>query len=192
MAGENELDLSEIFSNLDSFVNDKAESLARSIGVAASFAIGDKAKELALQAADNQAQYGVHRTGEFADAINSAYSQRTSTTTQFVYNVQWNHAKFGFGFMLEFGHWRYPVAHGGTNSERGGDIFKSVGTAGISADTKGKRKKDAAHTDKMKEAGALKWVPAYPVLLPALNASKDIAFTLAIEAGRRKFSEIMK
>ena len=160
------VDLSSVMAGLDR-LSGVAESLARSMAVAAGQAVRDEAKARAPV-----------DTGKLRDALYLAYREGRSSESQVVYSVTWNSKKAPHGHLLEFGHWRY-------NEIINGKAQKSL-APGLK---RGRGPQD--HTG----PGALEhpvWVPAYPFLRPAYEAVAPRMAQIMVERGRERLPELLR
>ena len=103
------VDLSSVMAGLDR-LSGVAESLARSMAVAAGQAVRDEAKARAPV-----------DTGKLKGALYLAYSDRRSHGSKVVYSVTWNSEKNSnkapHGHLLEFGHWQTHALYKGRDGE---------------------------------------------------------------------------
>ena len=99
------VDLSSVMAGLDR-LSGVAESLARSMAVAAGQAVRDEAKARAPV-----------DTGRLRGALYLAYREGRSSESQVVYSVSWNSKKAPHGHLLEFGHWQTHAMYKGRDGE---------------------------------------------------------------------------
>lgn len=116
-------DFEEAFSRLDGLAEVAKEHLPRSMAVAAGTVFRDEAKARAPVFDGSTALKGGANTtkpplpGLLREAIYLAYSDRRSYPGRATYSVAWNAKEAPHGHLLEFGHWRYNVIHGGYPKE---------------------------------------------------------------------------
>lgn len=170
------VDMSEVFAGFDKLLEIK-EGVARAMGVAMGQEVRDEAKlrapvlEPGNEGVDNQ------RPGVLRDAIYVAYDDRRRilNPNAFRYTVSWNAKKAPHGHLAEFGHWM-PYEYALTAE----GLFYTP----IPNNTgRGKQKGIPLEGDGF-------WVSAQPFLGPAFDAKLPRLASVAIQAGRIKFSEV--
>ncbi|MGE6916748.1 HK97 gp10 family phage protein [Achromobacter kerstersii] len=103
--------------------------------------------------------------GVLAGAIYLAFRDKHSSEREVQYAVTWNKSKAPHGHLVEFGHWQ---------------IYAVV------------RKPDGSYvTDKRRKLATPKWVPAYPFLRPAYEASAPRARAAMIQRGRERLPQLL-
>jgi hypothetical protein len=104
-------------------------------------------------------------TGKLKNALYLAYRNSMSGNGEFRYSVSWNSRKAPHGHLVEFGHWQPFVV-----TKRDGKYI----------------------TTKKRRPDGPKWVHPKPFLRPALEATRGGLFKTMLDAGKRRFAELVR
>lgn len=174
MAKSSKVDMSEVLGGLKVLKSAK-ESIARTMGAAMGAEVRDEAKIRAPVLKPGNEGLDNQRPGELRDAIYVAYDDRRNILNKDVYRytVSWNSKKAPHGHLAEFGHFM-PYQYAKTDD---GLYFTPI----PDGDGKG---------IPMGNDGF--FVSAQPFLGPAFDAKRSQLMTIAVTAGRSKFTQVIK
>lgn len=178
MAKGTRVDMSEVLNGLG-VLSEAKESIARAMGVAMGVEVRDEAKVRAPVLEPGNEGTDGQRPGVLRDAIYVAYDDRSSILNQhaYRYTVSWNAKKAPHGHLAEFGHWM-PYEYAKTEA---GLYYTPI------PNNTGRGTQKGIPLD-----GNGFWVSAQPFLGPAFDAKLPRLLTIAIKAGRVKFTEVVK
>lgn len=178
-ARKTRVDMSEVIGGL-SRLGEAKEPIARSMGVAMGQTVRDEAKVRAPVLQPGNEGYDGQVEGTLRDNIYLAFDDRkyVLNPSTYTYTVSWNSFRAAHGHLMEFG---FEQPYQVMQNDAG--IWYTPLTGGKGA--KGR------NTGRLRPEGPLKVEPR-PFLGPAFDAKFNILLTVATEAGRNKFSEVVK
>lgn len=173
------VDVSEVIGGL-SRLGEAKDPVARSMGVAMGQTVRDEAKVRAPVLKPGNVGYDGQVEGTLRDNIYLAFDDRKYALNPnvYTYTVSWNSFRAAHGHLMEFGFEQpYKVAWDGSG------VWYTPLTG-----EKGAKGRNTGH---LRPEGPLKVEPR-PFLGPAFDAKFNTLLTVATEAGRKKFSEVVK
>jgi hypothetical protein len=173
------VDMSEVIGGL-SRLGEAKEPVARSMGVAMGQTVRDEAKMRAPVLKPGNEGYDGQVEGTLRDNIYLAFDGRKHllNPNTYTYTVSWNSFRAAHGHLMEFGFEQpYKVAWDGSG------VWYTPLTG-----EKGAKGRNVG----FEREGGPKAIEPQPFLGPAFDAKFNILLTVATEAGRKKFSEVVK
>lgn len=173
------VDMSEVIDGL-SRLGEAKEAIARSMGVAMAQVVRDEAKVRAPVLKPGNEGYDDQVEGTLRDNIYMAFDKRRYLLNpdSYTYTVSWNSFRAAHGHLMEFG---FEQPYKVVRSRTGVWFTPLTGEKGPKGRNVGFARED----------GPLKVEPQ-PFLGPAFDAKFNSLLTVATEAGRKKFSEVVK
>lgn len=174
------VNMSEVFEGLSRLAQAK-EPIARSMGVAMGQEVRDEAKIRAPVLEPGSEGYDGQVAGTLRDNIYLAFDKRkyAINPNSFTYIVSWNSFRAAHGHLMEFGFEQKYVVRRGTTT----GLFYTPLTGAKGA--KG-RNVGLARPD-----GPIHIRPQ-PFLGPAFDAKQPRLLSIAVQAGRIKFTEVLQ
>lgn len=98
-------DFGDAMKALDDIGNVASEGFTRSVAGAGSYVLYKTYRDsVPVETKPRKYKGKQVKLGGYRDSIYQVFSDDNSGDGRSTYHVAWNHRKFGFGFMLEFGH----------------------------------------------------------------------------------------
>lgn len=172
------VDISEVLTGLDRLVEAK-EPVARAMGNAMGQEVRDEAKARAPLLQPGNEGYDTDRAGILRDAIYNAYDERRNVLNPetFRYTVSWNAKRAPHGHLMEFG-FDMPYE-------------SAISNSGLWYTPIPNRTKRGTQKGILREGGPLR-VDPQPFLGPAFDAKYSQLMPIAVTAGSKRLSEILK
>lgn len=173
------IDVSEVLSGLTKLGAAK-EPIARAMGVAMGAQVRDEAKVRAPVLEPGSEGYDGQVEGTLRDNIYLAFDNRKFALNpdRFTYTVSWNSFRAAHGHLMEFGfEQKYKVARG-------------ISTGLWYTPMSGRKGAKGRGVGFLREDGPLQIAPR-PFLGPAYDTKLPVLLTVATQAGRNKFTEVV-
>ena len=178
-ARKTRVDMSEVIGGL-SRLGEAKEPIARSMGVAMGQTVRDEAKMRAPVLKPGNEGYDGQVEGTLRDNIYLAFDDRkyVLNPNAYTYTVSWNSFRAAHGHLMEFG---FNLTYVVEQNEFGMWYTPLTGKKGAKGRNVGFEREDGP-----------KAIEPQPFLGPAFDAKFNVLLSVATQAGRNKFQEVVK